>query len=424
MITELIESEKPKKRKSLLPLYLKGLASRKYTLRQASESTGYSIEYLCRLKKRYLVEGFACLDRKPSSSKPKNRYPDSFRQKIALIYSSEYEDINFLYFQELLQEDKGIKLSYKTIKSILNEYGIKSPEAHKIKKKKLHRPRKRRKNFGDLLQIDGTPYPIFYKFGDNKKWDIHGAIDDSTGTITGLYITENECLYGYMEILRQTIERYGIPREIYSDRSAIFCVTPKEKKNLTIWEQLSGIHDKKTQWQRILDELNINQILAWSPQAKGRVERMWSTIQGRLPMWLYRKGIKTVEEANARLGEFIIYFNSHFAKPAKKPESFFIPNTHNLDDILQCRIPRRTDINGCFSFHAYKWAVLDCPRIVHKDITVCISERGIFAKVENKYYNVQLLDDMLQEVTGEHFPQVLKNIIYRYLMAYGKEFSA
>lgn len=108
--------------------------------------------------------------------------------------------------------------------------GLKALKLARLRKKiKAHRPRLRRENEGDLIQIDGTPFEWFYKSGDNKKYSMHGAIDDATGKITGLYITENECLYGYLEILRQTIQNHGIPREIYSDRAAIFCVTPKNK---------------------------------------------------------------------------------------------------------------------------------------------------------------------------------------------------
>lgn len=117
----------------------------------------------------------------------------------------------------------------------------KTPEAHNIKKSdKLHRPRLRRANFGDMLQIDGTPFAWFARFDNYKKYCMVGAVDDATSKITALYITDFECLYGYLEILRQTIQRYGCPREIYSDRAAIFCVTPRNKKNLTQWEELAG----------------------------------------------------------------------------------------------------------------------------------------------------------------------------------------
>ena len=413
-----------RKYKSLLPVYLKGLASGKYTLRQASESTGYSVQWLCFLKKQYLLYGFDCLEHKNKNRIPHNKKSESLKNKVLAIYADQYKDVNFKYFNDCLQELHGIKISLTTLRRFMAEAGVKSPEARRIKRtKKAKRSRLRRKNEGDLIQIDGTPLDWFYKFGNFKKYCLHGAIDDATGKITGLYFTENECLYGYMEILKQTCETYGVPREIYSDRAAIFCVTPKEKQNLTIWEQLAGIHDKKTQWQRILDDLNVRQILAWSPEAKGRVERMWRTIQGQLPQWLYNNKINSVEAANNYIKKYIDYFNSHYAVVPASPDTFWLKAPDNLDDILCAQITRKTDYYGQFSFHSYKFAIENCNCCSSKHFILCISERGIFAKLNDKYYPVKLISD-IQQVRGDNFPQVLENIIFRYLYAYAKEFSA
>ena len=250
-----------------------------------------------------------------------------------------------------------------------------------------------------------------------------GAIDDATSKITALYITDNECLYGYMELLRQTINKYGCPREIYSDRAAIFCCTPKNKKNLTQWEQLAGLHDKKTQWQRILDDLSIRQILAWSPEAKGRVERMWLTLQKRIPTELYRAGCDSVEKANRFLQKYVNNFNALFGVEPMRPESFFIPCDKDLDVILAAQVPRRADSNGCISFHSYKFAVL-APRIRGRDLMLHISERGIYAKLDGQFYPVRLLDNFIYSDSSERMPQVLIDIIYRYMFADSKTISA
>jgi len=416
-----------RKYKNELPHYLTGLVSGKYTLAQASADTGYSIRWLSKLKQRYIKYGETCLDHGNKNKVPHNKTSEALKNKILQLYATDYAGLNFKYFAECLNEYEGINISYPTLRNIMNEAGIKSPEAHRVKKaKKVHRPRLRRKCEGDLLQLDGTPYQWFNRFGDSNYYDLMGSIDDATGKITGLYMTENECLYGYCEVMRQTLAKYGRPREVYTDRAAIFCVTPKNKKNLTVWEQLAGIHDKKTQWQRILDDLNIHQILAWSPQAKGRVERMWGTVQGRLPFWLYKHNIKTVAEANAAMPRFIEYFNKHFAVvPRNKTETLWRPVHHNLDDILCAQIPRLTDSAGCFSFHSYKFEVLQCTRCACKSIILCISERGITAKIDDKYYPVRLLDgEVITDVVSDNCPQVLKDIMYRYLYANQKEISA
>lgn len=415
-----------KKIKKLLPVYIVGLAKHKYTYKQAMESTGYSRSHLALLVKRYKEQGDLDLENKNKNRHPVNRLPQSFRDRIVLLYNDDkYNDTNFKFFTYCLNEFEGINVCYKTVRNIMIEYGIKSPEARKIKRKdKVHRPRLRRDNEGDLLQLDATPYPWFYKFGDDKRYALHGAIDDATSKPTAFYMTENECSYGYFELLRQTINNYGIPRQTYTDRAAIFCVTPKEKQHLTAWEALAGVHDKRTQWQRVLDELGIDQILAWSPQAKGRVERMWHTVQDWLPTLFYINGIDTMEKANKWLPNFVKLYCDRFSVAPRSDETFYISaEGADLDEILTVQIPRLTNSNGTFSFHSYPFAVEGCDRIANKHIMLHISEQGIFAKVDGKMYNTLCLED-LTPVVGENFPQVVQDLIYRYCFAYAKEISA
>lgn len=410
------------KYKNELPHYLTGLVSGKYTLSEASINTGYSVRWLSKLKQKYKQHGEDCLIHGNKFKVPHNKTSEDKKNRILALYASDYAGINFKYFLECLEDFEDIHISYSTLRKLFIEAGIRSPEAHKTKKtKKVHRPRLRRKCEGDLVQLDGTPFQWFS--GDSNYYDLMGSIDDATGKITGLYMSKNECFYGYCEVFRQTIQRYGRPCEAYTDRAAIFCCTPKNKKNLTVWEQLSGIHDKVTQWQRVLLELNVHQVLAWSPQAKGRVERMWRTVQQRLPFWFKQRGITTMEEANKALPDFIDYFNAHFAVASKSPISHWRPAPDNLDDIMCAKIPRLTDSSGCFSFHSYKFEILHCSRSACKHITLCISERGIEALVDDKYYPVKMLD-IIQDVIGDKMPQVLKDICYRYLYADQKSISA
>lgn len=412
------------KHKAVLPVYVRGLCSGKYTLRQASESTGYSIPYLCNLKKKYALRGDSLFQHKNKGRIPHNKIPQSQRQFIAALYAKDYQDVNFSYFRECLKELQDISVSYVTLRSILLEYGQRSPESHKIKKKKnVHRPRLRRDCEGDLLQIDGTPYAWFYKSGDEKRYCICGAIDDATGKITGLYMTENECLYGYLEMLRQTASSFGLPREIYSDRAAIFCVTPKKQTYLAQWELLQDLHTKRTQWQRILEELNINQILAWSPEAKGRVERMWRTLQGQLPQWFYNRGIKTVEEANAALPDYIRWFNKKYSVEPAVDDPFWLEPPANLDDIMCAQFQRRLDKNGVLTFQSTEFYCPDV-ELAYATVTVCVSERGIFMKYGGEYFPLFPVGLSMQQVRGDKMPKVVQNIVYRYLYAFAKEISA
>lgn len=412
------------KHKDILPIYVKGLYNHKYTLRQASESTGYSIVHLSRLRKKYAQFGNKIFEHGNSGHIPKNKFDTKFRQRIACIYSAQYSDVNFSYFQKCLKEFEGIKVGLSTLRNIMNEYGIKSPEARKIKKKKIvHRPRLRRQSEGDLLQIDGTPFAWFYKFGDEKRYCLSGGIDDATGKITGLYFTENECLYGYLEVLRQTCRDYGVPREIYSDRAAIFCFTPRGK-HISNWEKLEVMHEKKTQWQRICEELHIHQILAWSPEAKGRVERMWRTIQGQLPIWFYKNNVKTVEEANKVIDKYIKSFNESYAVAPADDDNFYIDAPANLDEILCAQFPRRADGRGCITFQGTTFYAPDAPDFARRDVLLCINENGLFAKYQDQYWPLIPTDNFVRQVYGENMPQVVVNIVYRYLYAFGKEISA
>ena len=413
-----------KKHKAILPQYVRGLYQHKYTLKQAAESTGYSIDHLCRLRKKYALYGNKIFEHGNIGHTPPNKIDIRLREKIALIYSGEYEDVNFSYFQKCLKEYENINVSLSTLRNIMQEYNLVSPEGHKRKKKKqVHRPRLRRDCEGDLLQIDGTPYAWFYKFGDEKRYCLSGGIDDATGKITGLYITDNECLYGYLEVLRQTCNSYGVPREIYSDRAAIFCHTPAGK-NLAQWEKLEVMHEKRTQWQRICTELHINQILAWSPEAKGRVERMWKTIQGQLPIWLYKNNITTVEQANKELYRYIESFNRSYAVEAADDEIFYIDAPVNLDDILCAQFTRHCDKTGTLSFQGILLYAPTAPDLSHCDILLCINDRGIFARYHDVYYPLVPVGGMVQQVYNDKLPQVLVDIIYRYLYAFGKEISA
>jgi hypothetical protein len=158
------------------------------------------------------------------------------------------------------------------------------------------------------LQADASPFDWL---GAGELSSLHGFIDDGTGTVTGLYLCKNECLLGYLEVTRQTIVNYGIPAEIYPDKASVFFVNVKTEK-LTIEEQLEGLAARKTQLGRIMDELNVHMHPAHSPEAKGRVERLWETLQSRLPVELARRGIRTIEQANQFLPVYIRKYNEQF----------------------------------------------------------------------------------------------------------------
>lgn len=413
------------KYKKLLPTYIKGVCSGKYTLRQAAESTGYSIDWIFKLKKKYLKFGDACFVHGNTGKPSHNKIPKEVEKRIIYLYKEEFEaKVNFTFFQECLK-DYDIDISYFPLHNILTAAGFQSPETHRRKHTgPVHRPRARRENEGDLIQIDGTPYQWFSWNNDKKYYCMQGAIDDATGKILALYMTENECLYGYNEVYRQICQKYGVPRESYMDRSAIFCVTPRNKSKLTLDEQLMGLHEHRTQFQRIMDDLCCRQILAWSPQAKGRVERMWRTLQGRLPYLFKKYKIKNMKEANIFLEKWLEneYNCSKFIKKPKNSELFYQKCPDNLDDILCARFACKTNASGVFKFNKQSFTIRGARYIACKRLELCISERGLKAYLDGKYYDVEMLDFLSDGIDNPS--QVLNNIMYEYLYKDMKQVSA
>lgn len=323
------------------------------TVEEAAEYLDLSVRQVIRLRKGVKEKGTAALIHKNQGRKPAHAIPDDLKQNIIKLKTSEnYKDANFMHFKDLLERFEDIKLSYTTIYKTLTEAGIKSPK--KRRRYKPHRRRKRKTQKGLLIQMDATPH---YWFGDGKKYSLHGAIDDASGQVVGLYMTKNECLQGYFETTRQIILNHGIPISIYSDRHAIFLSTKASK--LTIEDELNGKICNDTQFGRAMKELGITMIYARSAQAKGRVERLWETLQDRLTVEFKIAGITNIDEANDFLVDYIPLFNKQFAVEPKDSESAFrlLTKGVDLDSILCVKQKRKVDNGGVFSFYGKQFKV-------------------------------------------------------------------
>ena len=172
---------------------------------QAAELLGLSTRQITRLKKGVLTSGAQSLIHKNTGRKPVHSVSDELKEAVLKIYSRpEFSNANFLHFKDILSADFGIQLSYSALSSILKNAGFESPKKKKIRHR-THR-RKRKPHPGQLIQIDATPYEWF---GGNIKYALHGAIDDATGQVVGLFLTQNECLYGYLETMRQCCSASG-----------------------------------------------------------------------------------------------------------------------------------------------------------------------------------------------------------------------
>jgi len=332
---------------------------RHMAIAEAAVSLGIRERQIIRFKQGVIAEGASFLTHKNTGRKPQHAMDEKLSASIlALKQSENYKCANFQHFQELLESHEKIKISYSALYSLLTQANIKSPK--KRRRFKPHRRRKRKPQEGLLIQMDATP---FEWFNASDKFSLRGAIDDATGKIVGLYMTKNECLHEYWEVMRQCLLNYGIPASLYTDRHAIFLSTLAGK--LSIEDQLAGKVVNDTQFGRAMGELGITLIPARSPQAKGRVERLWETLQSRLPVEFKIAGNSTVDQANEFLTNYISCFNEKFAVEPENIESAFralSPNLH-VDSALCVKLTRSVDSGGVFSFYNRQFKVITSPEL-------------------------------------------------------------
>ena len=353
------------------------------TVKDAAYRLNFSERYVKELKARFKKYGASSMLHGNCGKQPIHTINADIKSRIIEIWKQpDLEECNFTHFQEILEEDFNIKISYTFLYKLLRTNGFKSPRKHK--KEKSHNRRKERESEGELLQVDGTPHQFFY--GDSEEYCLHGFIDDATHKVTGLYMCENECMHGYLEVTRQTFANFGVPLALYADGSSIFF--PKDKK-LTIEEQLSGITEPSTQYGRMMDKLGVTLIHAGSSQAKGRVERLWNTLHDRLRTEFRRHKITTIDEANKFLKTYIPKFNKKFSIEARNKKSSFmeLPKYVNLDHLLSVKYTRVVDVSNCISLSGTTFKI-DTKEILHKKkIEICISKRiGLKVRYNDKWY--------------------------------------
>lgn len=394
--------------------YIPACASGQISVRKCARLIGIAPYSVTRLKKRFKEMGDAIWVHGNTGRAPKNKKYD--HAKIAADYKL-FEGTPFASFRDDCADYLHYSAlpSYTTIHTVLSSAGIISPLARiPVREKKLHLPRPERSNEGDLIQIDGSTHDWFM---NGHKVCLHGAVDDSTHKIVALYFCTNECLLGYYQLLWQVFLRTGgrLPRAIYSDRSVCFFVN----RGATLEEQLAGAEKTETQWQKTCNELNIELIAAYSPQAKGRIERLWQTLQGRLPYIFRFLGIDSVDKANEFLSDFIDGYNARFSVPAQEHVLHWqSPPASDIDfDFLfSVRSEKKTRADGTFIYHGYKFRLLS-QRAACVRFTLCLSESfGLRAHLNGRYYDVELAEPLC-DVYGDSMPIVEKDLIYRYFYA-------
>lgn len=354
------------------------------TVKEAAQKLGLSERQVQRLKREVGEKDAAALVHKNTLRKPSHAMPEEVRAKILAIRQQPgYKASNFKHFLELLEVNHGIKVSYSTLYRMLVEEGIKSPKTRR--RFKPHRRRKRRSESGSLVQMDASPYDWL---NTGTMFELHGAIDDATGQVTGLYMCRNECMLGYHEVMRRMIGAFGVPEAVYADRHTIFRSPNADKRERIDSSRETLVNE--TQFGRAMSELGIQVIAARSPQAKGRIERLWETLQSRIPVEFAVHKVRTIEEANKFLESYIYAYNSEFGVEAEFPESSFMPLDErlNLDNVLCVKDERVLDQGHVFSYGGKRLQLMESEYIAYlppkAKVTVMASPRiGIRAAYKN-----------------------------------------
>jgi len=325
---ELHMSQRDLNRMHVIRLTLEGRQS----VRRGAELLGLSARQVKRLRKKMREGGVKGILHGNRGRKPWNRTAPEAVKRVLQFLRGRYAGLNDTHVTEKLSEKEGLEVSRATVRRIRRQGGIAA--ARKRRAKRHYKRRERRAQQGELLLWDGSPHRWLGESG--SMWTLVVAMDDATGALLQGVFSEHEDAQSYLTCLKQLLREQGIPLSIYMDRHGIF------KRNDDHWsveEELAG-ERIPTQVGLALKSLGVEPIFALSPQAKGRVERLFATLQDRLVSELRLAGIRTRDQATAFVnGPFKTDFNRRFAKPPEQTQSAWR------------KVPRELDVERICSFH-------------------------------------------------------------------------
>lgn len=396
---------------------------------RAALTLGCTKRHINRMLAGYRREGKAFFVHGNRGRKPATTIPEETRNTVVDLYRNKYYQANFRHYTELLEERENIRISPSSVAKILEAESILSPRVTKARKKRIkkellikkenasskkeadaiqanlvavedaHSRRPRCAYFGEMQQMDASPY----EWVPGQTWHLHLAIDDATGTVTGAWFDTQETLSGYYHVFHQILTNYGIPYQFFTDRRTIF--TYKQKNSPSLDE------DTYTQFAYACKQLGVLLESSSVPQAKGRVERLNQTLQSRLPVELRLAGITTIEGANEFLHSYIKKFNAKFSLPIHHTKSVFVeqPSDGTINLILAVLNERTVDCGHCIRFQNQHYRMLDNRGLqVHyrngtKTMVIqafdgslycCVNDKEIYAleKVPERYPSSKNLD--------------------------------
>lgn len=295
---------------------LEGVLSGHLTLKDGAVKMGVSYRHAKRLKKHYLAAGDAGLVHK-NRGRPSGRAKSArFKEQVLSRYQEVYYECGPTHAAELLLEEDGIEVHPETLRLWLLDAGLWSRQR---KRKRYRSRRPRRPRFGEMLQIDGSDHHWFGE--DESRCCLLNMIDDATN-VTLAQLDTGETTHVLLSVLKGWIKRYGVPKSVYVDLKSVYVSSSTE--SFSVFEQ-------------VCEKLSITIIKAYSPQAKGRIERRHGIFQDRLVKELKIKGITTIEEANDYINKrFLKKLNKKFIVGADDPEDAHRDSKQygNLDQII------------------------------------------------------------------------------------------
>jgi transposase len=303
----------------------------KITLVEAADKIKRSYRQAKRIWKRVKEEGVKGVIHGNTGKPSNHRTPKELQEKVLHLSRQRYVEFNDTHFTEKLLEQEGLELCRETVRKMRREAGIEPKRKRRAPK---HRKRRERKAQEGLMVLwDGSPHDWF---GPNHPpCCLMVAMDDATGAILAARFFLFEGTEGYLWLLWQIVTRYGIPISIYQDRHGSL---KRNDDHWTLEEELAG-RQEPTQVGQALRALGIQPIFALSPQAKGRIERLFGTLQDRLGAELRLAKVTTPQEGNCFLPTFLPRYNRRFAIAARQSDKAWRP------------VPKTLDLNRAISFH-------------------------------------------------------------------------
>lgn len=314
---------------------------------EAAKILSLSYRQIQRCVQRVKVEGDKGIVHKSRGRASNRRLADKVKERVIKLYRKRYKGFGPTLASEKLLEIEGLQVSDETLRQWLLESG----DWKKVRKKRVHRQwRERKEHLGEMVQMDGSHHEWFE--GRGAECVLMGYIDDATGQAYGRFY-DYEGTMPAMDSFRRYLQRCGIPLSVYVDKHTTY----KSPAKPTLEEELEGI-EPLSEFERALGELEVEVIHAHSAQAKGRIERLFGTLQDRLVKEMRLRGIKSLEEANGFLEEYWPIYNRKFAVRARGEGDLHrsLPKGLKVDNILCVKAARslRNDFTVAYSKKLYQ----------------------------------------------------------------------